>query len=120
MHLLIGISHTRSAWTSKGENETPRLSRPVQYPLQLHTLYSCYAVRQIWRYTGASRIYILLDCTLEFCRAIEAPSRSSRSNTGRRLIAAALVIGKRLQDWMWLARFGTFRAHSRTDSETVG
>ena len=120
MHLLIGISHKRSAWTSKGENETPRLSRPVQYPLQLHTLYSCYAVRQIWRYTGASRFYILLDCTLEFCRAIEAPYRSSRSNKGRRVIAAALVIGKRNQFLMWMARFWTFRAHSRTDSETVG
>lgn len=51
------------------------MKRPVfpdrySTPLQLHTLYSCYAVRQIWRYTGASRIYILLDCTLEFCRAI--------------------------------------------------
>lgn len=69
---------------------------------------------------GASRIYILLDCTLEFCRAIEAPYRSSRSNKGRRLIAAALVIGKHNQFLMWMARFWTFRAHSRTDSETVG
>ena len=50
---------------------------------------------------------------------LETPYRPLRSKKGRRWTAAAFL-GKRDQFLMWMARFWTFSAHSRTDSETVG
>ena len=54
-----------------------------------------------------------------FAVPLETPYRPLRSKKGRRWTAAAFL-GKRDQFLMWMARFWTFRAHSRTDSETVG
>ena len=49
----------------------------------------------------------------------ETPYRPLRSKKAGRGPAAAFL-GKRDQFLMWMARFWTFSAHSRTDSETVG
>lgn len=65
-----------------------------------------------------SHIHDLPDCALEFCRAAGDTIPSFAQQKRPPLDSGGLL--KRDQFLMWMARFWTFSAHSRTDSETVG